>query len=183
MRWIPAYTFIYLNWCVYSFKSFLHSAFKAEKGLHYSGLIWLFQLLCFCAFWKVESPHIVLPILLRKCLDCHRAGLKLFRTWWDSGFPRGSSASQNSGKAAKTLGWNNNYNALYCYKFSRVTGKKMHDGWRNYFLCSKALILATIKGRNLIFCSIYWWVCTSLQSSKNMTCFFNWARVPNQFLQ
>lgn len=113
--------FICLNWHVYSFKSFLHSAFKFEKGLFRSNLIISVTLLC--AFWKVASPNIVFPVLLVKHLDCHRAGLKLFRTWWDSGFPRALSTSQNSGKAASVLEWNVNYNALHCYKHSRMTGK------------------------------------------------------------
>lgn len=123
LRWIHVCGLICLNWCVYSFKSFLHSTFKFEKGLNYSGAIWLFQLHCPCAFWKVESPNIVFPVLLVKHLDCHRVGLKLFRTWWDSGFPRALSTRRNSGKAANILEWNVNYSALHCYKYSRMTGK------------------------------------------------------------
>jgi len=82
-----------------------------------------FQLVSSCSFWKVESPNIVFPILLVKRLDCHKAGLKLFKTWWNSGFPWALSANKNSGKAAKVLEWNVNYNALHCYKIPSMTEK------------------------------------------------------------
>lgn len=180
--------FFYLGWVISINKSsilifFFQSALQVKKELHSTETTRLFLSLCSCAFSEAEFPSIIFPILPVKHLDCQRARPKLLRTWWDCGVLWALSGSQNSGKAANISEWNANYSALHCYTFLRMTGKLMHDGWRNYFLCSLAAIQATSKERNLVFCPIYLYICSSMQSSDNKICFFNQDNVSSQFLQ